>query len=512
MIGALEEDPEQVQMFLHEARLAAALTHPRVVQIFELGEHEGSFFIVMEFLDGESVWAVWKEGHHRSRHMPDHLLAQVIAEAAEGLHYAHTRTGEDGQVQPIVHRDVSPQNLLVTYDGGVKVVDFGIAKVGTAATTSGKLKGKLAYMSPEQGRGEALDPRSDVFALGVVLFEMVTHTRLFPRLPDLEILKLVMTGTDLPTVDQRRPDAPEGLKRIIGRAMAAEREQRYQNAREFQLALQDFVVELGHRSTSADVADHMQALFGERIAQRRTVIESARRGELNLGQVPDRLFPVASGSNPSSKAGPTPAASRSDLTPVLPARRRWPMAAGVVVALAIVAAFALQRAPAPPEVTPARAALSVDSRPQGAHVQLDSVGRGVTPLELTGLDEGAHELTLSLEGHASQKRSVALKASERLSVVVDLDPLARPAEAPVDAGHRPDAPPVARVGKLSLDTTPWSTVYLGTRRLGETPLTNVALPAGRQVLRLVNPEQNLNSSIEVDIVPNEVTVKNLMLQ
>jgi serine/threonine-protein kinase len=280
MVGALEDDSEHVEMFLAEARLAAGLTHPHIVQIFELGEADGSFFIVMEFVDGETLSTVWKEARKRGFGLSDALACRLVAWAAEGLHYAHTRVDDQGQVQCIVHRDVSPQNLLVTMDGSLKVVDFGIAKIASQATMSGKLKGKLAYMAPEQARSEPVDARADVFSLGVCLFELLARGRLFPSMEELELLKKVMTLEQFPRLSDRRPDIAPDLEAIVAKAMAAKREDRFQSARELQLALEDWLVSASSRTSAADVSEAMKNLFAERIAARKQLIDQARRGEL----------------------------------------------------------------------------------------------------------------------------------------------------------------------------------------------------------------------------------------
>jgi serine/threonine-protein kinase len=531
MMGALEEDPEHVEMFVAEARLAAGLSHQHVVQIFELGQEQGSFYIAMEFIDGESMSTVWKEGLRKNKPMAGPLVAQLIAWAAEGLHYAHTRTDQNGEPLCIVHRDVSPQNLLVTYDGSMKLVDFGIAKVANQATTSGRLKGKLAYMSPEQGRTEPLDARSDVFSLGVVLFEVVTRSRLFPRLEDLEILKAVVSGQPLPRAQERRPDVPDALDRIIAKAMAQRREDRFANARDLQVALEDWLLKTGRRTTGADIADYMKSLFAERIEQRRSLIESARRGELTPGRVPSRVFPpVAPGPEASSASlGPAPSREAS-LSFAADARassfdwRVWAVGGAAVSAAAIIAALAASStgggapveavadAGPPPAI---HGTLALESRPSGAHVIIDGIGRGATPIELKDLEPGDHQLMVTAEGYFPEQRTVPIRAApERVTLIFSLDrdltSSVEPVAPRVDAGRQ--GPQRGSTGRLNLATTPWASVYLSGRKLGDTPLVGYLLPTGKHLLTLVNSEQNLHSSVEVEITANETTVKRLSLQ
>jgi serine/threonine-protein kinase len=522
MVGALEEDPEHVEMFVTEARLAAGLTHPHVVQIYELGQEQGSFYIVMEFIDGESWSSVWKEGLRKNKPMAGPLAAQLVAWTAEGLHYAHTRTGQNGEPQVIIHRDVSPQNLIVTYDGSVKLVDFGIAKVATEATVSGKLKGKLAYMSPEQGRTEPLDPRSDVFSLGVVLFEMVTRTRLFPRLEDLEILRLIISGGPMPRAQERRADVPDALDRIIAKALAQRREHRFGSARELQDALEDWLLRTGRRTTAADVADYMRGLFSERLEQRRSLIESAKRGDLSI-------FTASKMPPPTPEPVDAPAVRSLDGGFSLRfglGGRGWAarlkvlgLAVAAVVAAVVLAVIAAggtnapdEKAPPAAAPAPAHSTLVIESRPSGARLVVDGVARGTTPVVLDDVEPGEHHVWLSADGFVSEKRAVAIGAvAERISLIVALERETQTAEEPRKVERAP-APPPRPTGRLNLATTPWTTVYLGARKLGDTPLVSISLPAGRHVLTLVNSEMNLNSSVEVDIVANETTVKRLALQ
>ena len=172
----LAENEDFIKMFLDEARIAARLNHPNIVQIFNLGSQDDTFFIAMEYIHGEDVRRVWKRADQAGKDLPVPMVCRIIMDAAAGLDYAHKKTDQVGKPLGIVHRDISPQNILVTFEGGVKVVDFGIAKAADQATVtkSGVLKGKYSYMSPEQASGQKIDHRTDIFALGTVLYELLT--------------------------------------------------------------------------------------------------------------------------------------------------------------------------------------------------------------------------------------------------------------------------------------------------------------------------------------------------
>ena len=200
----LAEDSAFVSMFLDEARIAARLHHQNVIEILDLGAEGDSFFIAMEYIHGEDMRRVAKRAMESNRRLPAALACRVVASAARGLDYAHKRTDQTGRPLQIVHRDVSPQNLLVGFDGQVKVVDFGIAKAIDKATVtaSGVIKGKHAYMSPEQAIGRSIDHRTDVFALGVVLYELLTGTGCFGGRP------ICRRSKPSPSVGSTRRHAP----------------------------------------------------------------------------------------------------------------------------------------------------------------------------------------------------------------------------------------------------------------------------------------------------------------
>ena len=223
----LSEDSEFVAMFLNEARLAARLNHPNVVQTIEVGEAGGRYFLAMEYLEGQPLHRVLRNTDARSRlglDMRLHMLIQALA----GLHYAHERRDYDGSPLDIVHRDVSPANLFVTYDGHVKLMDFGIAKArdSNSETRVGVFKGKAAYVAPEQARGETVDRRADVYSVGVVLWELLTGRRLWSGSTQIEMLRRVVAG-DVTTPRSVDPRIPAELEEICMKALAFSREDRY---------------------------------------------------------------------------------------------------------------------------------------------------------------------------------------------------------------------------------------------------------------------------------------------
>jgi serine/threonine protein kinase len=258
-------DDQYVKMFLDEARLAAALHHQNIVQVHDIGETDGEYFFAMEYIHGEDLRTVLTTLASRREQMPLAHVVTVVAAAAAGLHYAHEQRGSDRKPLGIVHRDVSPANILVGFDGGVKVVDFGIAKAAlrSAETRSGTLKGKVSYMSPEQCIGTAVDRRSDVFALGVVLYELSTVRRLFKGSSDFLTMTAIVQGT-IPSPSIHRRDLSKELEAIIMKALANKPEERYQSCEELRAALERFAENANLRTTNSSLAAYMRSLCGNR--------------------------------------------------------------------------------------------------------------------------------------------------------------------------------------------------------------------------------------------------------
>ncbi len=258
----LAEEEEFIEMFFDEARIAAVLNHPNIAQIYDLGDVDGTYYIAMEYVHGDSLRQVNARARSKQKAMPLGLCCRVVADAASGLDSAHHAKRPDGRPLGLIHRDVSPQNILLGFNGCVKLIDFGVAKAANkvSSTVTGAIKGKYAYMSPEQARGDDLDHRSDVFGLGVILYEQLTSARLFKRETDTATLKAVLTAKVVPPSGVVK-GLPKQIDSIVLKALERDRAARWQTAAELQLALEDFIVRQQLPATSAHLAGFMKALY-----------------------------------------------------------------------------------------------------------------------------------------------------------------------------------------------------------------------------------------------------------
>lgn len=259
---ALAEEPAFRNMFLDEARLAARLNHPNIVHTYEVGEQNGVYFIAMEYLEGQSLNKVLKEALRRKEIIEPEVCARVVADALAGLHHAHTLCDYDGRPLSIIHRDVSPHNIFVTYDGHTKLVDFGIAKAALSSTETevGVLKGKVAYMSPEQAMGGRIDCRSDLFAMGIVLWELLARQRLMTGDNAANTLHKLMNEA-IPRVSQAIPGIDPTLDMIVARALEKDPNRRFQSAAEMKDALEAWLSVQPRVARQDDVGRKMQGLF-----------------------------------------------------------------------------------------------------------------------------------------------------------------------------------------------------------------------------------------------------------
>ncbi|XXX77816.1 serine/threonine-protein kinase [Sorangium sp. So ce134] len=279
------EDPEILAMFLDEARLAARLNHPNVVQTYEVGEDGERLFIAMEYLDGQPLSQLRARVGLTDLSLP--VQVRILTDALAGLHHAHELRDFDGTPIHVVHRDASPQNIFVTYDGVIKVVDFGIAKAADSLseTRAGMLKGKVAYMSPEQSRGERVDRRSDVFSVGVILWEAIAGRRMWKGFNDLAILGRLSLG-ELPDLKVAAPNVDPEIERICCRALATAPDQRYATAAQLHADLERWLRERHGGMSAREVGAFVAARFADDRARIQQLVEEQLRDVRWSGSYP----------------------------------------------------------------------------------------------------------------------------------------------------------------------------------------------------------------------------------
>ena len=320
----LADNPAFVKMFEEEARLTALLNHPNIVHIYDFGSVDGSAYLAMELVDGFDLRALMELGAERDAPLPPALALMIAADCARALDYAHRRQGPDGQDLRIIHRDVSPQNVLISMEGEVKLTDFGLAKALSLDTgsLSGMLKGKLAYMSPEQIKGETLDGRTDIFALGAVLYELLSATRLYP--PDAPVAALVarVTNTNFAPLTTVAPHLPPAVCALVGRCLAPMRGQRWDSAAALEKALREVAQSEDMVGAPHQLAEYMKGFASARkvipgVAADGTVVSHkplvSREGA--VGALDATLAGAPAQALPSTRMMPRPAPSETLIEP-----------------------------------------------------------------------------------------------------------------------------------------------------------------------------------------------------
>ncbi|MCA9650517.1 MAG: protein kinase [Myxococcales bacterium] len=338
----LAEDPQFVKMFLDEARFAASLDHPNIAHVTDIGEADGEYFFAMEYVHGANLLEVLRRGDHVPLSLECALT--IVVGVAAALHHAHEQLGPDGRPLGLVHRDVSPSNVLISHNGAVKLTDFGIARAAarTSVTTKGQTKGKAGYMSPEQCRGDRLDRRSDIFALGILLYEVTLGVRAFYAPNDFAILGRIARADYIPPheIDEQYP---EPLAAIVARAMAKDPEDRFRTAEEVQVELEEFARDHGLRLSTVELSRTMEALFG-----------SPAHPHTDLGELP----PV----EPEPTPAPVPVVVAAPS-----ARLPW-MLAGAGLATAVATAISLWPRQPPPGAAATPSTEAAVAGPAGVEV------------------------------------------------------------------------------------------------------------------------------------------------
>jgi len=283
----LSEKKQFIGMFLDEARVGAHLSHSNCVQVFDIGVGDNTYFIVMEFVDGSDLKGVIEHRRSIGQPIPVEEACLISVRICEGLAYAHELTDGKGQSLHIVHRDMSPPNVLLTRHGEVKIVDFGLAKANSQLEKSepGIIKGKFSYLSPEAAQGMSVDPRTDVFAVGIILWEMLAGRRLFLGESDLETVRLVQKA-EIPPLRQFNPKIPAELERILHKGLAADPAKRYQTAREFGRDLNEIMFHLGRAVSSFDIAQLVLPIWRDRAKKK-------KKGKVDKGAIIGSLIDEA---------------------------------------------------------------------------------------------------------------------------------------------------------------------------------------------------------------------------
>lgn len=320
----LGDNDDFVEMFIDEAKVSVALQHANIIRIYDFGKLLDNYFIAMEWVDGKDVRNLLRKLSKTEQYLPLDLAAFIIYDACRGLHYAHTKTDLRGQPYNIVHRDVSPSNILVSYEGDVKIADFGIAKAKSNAGTTdvGIIKGKFDYMSPEQAEGAAVDHRSDLFALGIVLHEALTGRRLFKGPTEAETLGRVKNA-DVPVPSTVNPRVPPALDAIVMKALARNPDQRYASTEAMADDLVKFMLPESPDHARARLGRFMHELFASEIAEERARLDEATTAAHRIHQSTPAPAPYAAfGTNPTVSRGMTPSTPPRRGALRVPDRRR----------------------------------------------------------------------------------------------------------------------------------------------------------------------------------------------
>jgi serine/threonine protein kinase len=539
ILPQLATNTEFLEMFLDEARIAATLQHSHIVQTYDVCVLSGNYIIAMEYLHGEDLRSILSASVRAGQRIPLEHVLQIMISLTGALHYAHEKEDFEGRPLEIVHRDVSPGNVIVTFDGGIKLLDFGIAKARTQTRESntGSVKGKVSYMSPEQARGEQVDRRTDVFAAGVILYELALGRKLY-RGTDYEVLTNIVKGTfDKPSQVDAGFDAQ--LEQIILRALSAKREARYATAHEMQLALESLARARGLFFSSTGLKQMMEQLFARQLEAWR---QAQKQGKSLIEHLELEV------SYEDEKELPEPAPQRS---------RRRPLVLAAVggAALLLTGALALRgRHPAPPvprtsaapaQVAPpvvpvpppaesppaavdpsgaAAGSVKVVTHPHDARVLID--GRAVSghsPYAVDGLAPGEHTVVAQLHGFADGSKRFAVAAGQAQTLTLSLNKAAAapaaqapkkvpaapaPASAPAPTPAAAPSPKLEGNGTLAIASNPWVLVTVDGVARGQTPLS-LTLPAGKHTILLSNPEYKVKRQLSVSIAPGETVRKKL---
>jgi serine/threonine protein kinase len=513
ILAHLSDDPDFIGMFIDEAKVTVALQHRNVVRVYDFGKLGPNYFIAMECLDGKDSRQILRKLAQSRGYVPIEFAVFIAAEACKGLEYAHTKTDLQGQPYGIVHRDVSPSNILVSYDGDVKVADFGIAKAhnNLSDTDAGVLKGKYEYMSPEQAAGEDIDARSDIFALGIVLWEMLTGRRLFKADGDVATLEKVKAA-DVAPPSSVASRVPASLDAIVLKALAKDKNDRYPTARAFQEALAEYLFPSTSDQLHTALSGFMNELFADEIAAERERLEAGS----TIAQKLHQATPAPDWSATTGAGG----------------KASWALLGGVAVLLVVFAAVLgggtvwWLAASTPTEVAPEKTAVDV-LVDVPAQIFVDDVPFTAGPVGgmlLEGFPPGIHRIKLVADGYETVEESLAVEPGQTVRFWRTLTPItAAPTPSPTprptgsvapastapapatttpEPAPAPEPAPEGGTGTLTVAIVGggWAHVWVDGVKLDRTaPLSGHTLTAGPHEIRVENPDVGISHTQTVTV-------------
>ena len=509
----LADDDHFVTMFRDEAALASRLEHPNVCRVYTLGQSENTWFIVMEYLHGVALSRLLTRLSKNRQYLSLPLVAAIVIQACEGLHHAHELKDTDGHPLSVVHRDVSPPNIFIGADGVVKLLDFGIAKARGASskTRTGTVKGKNAYMSPEQILGKPLDRRSDVFALGAVLYELLAVKRLFHRDSDFLTFKAI-TEEPIPDIRERRPDLPAGMREVVLRALARDVNARYPTAKEMADAVRGALATSTGVGKVADLAKMVTADFADELAAKQKMAEQPGTLAISADSSNVPILAVTSGQHaavaptvvdrPPKRGNPQVTAEGELSTPPRRPSRPPPIPGSSPPP---VPAPAVEVAPPTPPsqsrmvAMPPAAMLAAPMAPVGPTGQLTT--------------DAVMSTDISTDLLGDRRRLFVIKAAVGIGLLIsagvalflaasggDDKPAAVPPDAMVeetpdvivkpggDAGvSKDDIIAISKFGYFSISADEPTVIFIDDKRIGDTPLTRLPLSPGPHKVKAVGP-------------------------
>jgi serine/threonine protein kinase len=561
------ENEEFVSMFIDEAKISAQLQHPNIVHVYDFGQLHANCYIAMECVDGKDIKRILKKMAERRKLLPVEYSIFIGQQVALGLEHAHTKTNLQGEPLGIIHRDMSPANVLVGYSGEIKLADFGIAKAQFSAfnTEVGVLKGKFEYMRPEQARGEPVTQQSDIFSLGIILYEMLTGRRLFKAKSEIATLEKIK-ALEIKPPSHYNQEANEEIDALVMGALQKQPADRYDTAHAFEQALSQYSHTGFEPQTQRRLSEFLCELFADERTQERSDLEEGSRIALELHEQEPEIELQPEWEESTSHGGPT---LRTDPPPRPVGLILLALCGLAAVVLALVLGLQPDPEPAPPPVAsePTTGAISLLLEPTNTVVFKGEEKLGVGPtLALEQLDPGTWILRFEAPGHVTKTETLTIEAGTRTMLPVRLEKVTKrtvaakpprlvfessPSGAQVFVDNRsvgitpitwsegrPDVSYRARYtleGHKALDfqvTTPgsgerdivtrtlerrpiglggvnvnvrpgWAYVYVDGKKVGETPLTTGGLTAGTHTIRVVNEATGLDDTRTVRVRPGD---------